>query len=172
MAVENAIGFKNGFNTERLTNFYRALWDCRTTFHNSFEALNDPDGRISKINNSLLTALKLDLPSLDELPSHSKATPPLDKSHTVGVFYVLAGSAMGARVIRNMALAQNAAFKSNYLDQLIATAGEQMKLLQKYFNTVGIDEDRLICGAKDAFDLILNSTKIGGQTEYRRFQET
>ena len=172
MAVENAIGFKNGFNTERLTNFYRALWDCRLTFHHSFEALNDSGGRISEINRSLLSALKLDLPSLDELPSHSEATPPLDKSHTVGVFYVLAGSAMGARVIRSMALAQNSAFKSNYLDQLMATASEQMKLLQRYFNASWLQEDQLISGAGDAFDLILTTVKIGGQTKHKRFQET
>ena len=131
--------------------FHQSLLKARIQFQNCFNHLEKTYNIETTFNSVLINSLKLDVNSSNKTiePSEFKNT-----SYAIGVFYVFAGSAMGARVLRNMALEHTPPIHSHYITKLIETSGSQMKILGTLLETNSIDESELITGAKEAFSTL------------------
>lgn len=148
IAVEKSFNFSDGISHLKLKIFHQSLLRARTQFQKCFHHLENIYSIKTTFNDALINSLKLDITTsnIKIETSNFKNT-----SYAVGVFYVFAGSAMGARVLRNMALEHTPPIHSNYIAKLIETSGAQMKILETLLAKDNLDESELIAGANEAF---------------------
>jgi heme oxygenase len=161
LAVENSFNFSEGISISKLETFHQSILRSRLKYQKSLHHLEETFNIKSTYNDDLISSLKSDLKSNNDIIDQLEVK---NTSHAIGVFYVFAGSAMGARVIRKMALEHDPPIQSHYITKLIETANSQMKILGLLLDDNEINEIDLINGANETFSTLTKYANI----EYKK----
>ncbi|WP_334058639.1 hypothetical protein [Polaribacter sp. P097] len=162
--VENAFNFSEGISNSKLEVFYKSILNSRIKYQKLFQEL-EKQLLLKTFNSSLISSLQKDLKDFDTDIETAKPNKELNSnSFAIGVFYVFAGSAMGARLLRKMALEHNPPIHSHYITELINTSKSQMKSLGCLLSNDNLIEKEVIEGANEAFSTINKYANL----EYKR----
>lgn len=159
-AVELAMDFKNGLTIGKLRLFLRSILYCRRSYQDGLLALEQAFSVNTLNNHVFLPALEEDAVRYNLEIDIPTPMPVNNQSFAIGVFYVFAGSAMGARVISKMAAEHNPPLQSAYLSALVKHSKQQLHELGHLLSLSELDETALINGANETFETLL-TCKLG-----------
>ena len=91
----------------------------------------------------------------------SNLNDPTNFNEQLGIFYVMAGSSAGAKILLNHAKVQNINAPFYYLNHLVATSKSQMTQLHDLITTQSYQEEKVLHAATAAFDLIYKIASYG-----------
>ena len=167
-AVERVFNFKEGINPHNSSLFHSTMLAARTYCAPHLENLESVFG-IQTYNQLLLQELSKDYSKknkahfLDNTLTTvmSNLNDPTNFNEQLGIFYVMAGSSAGAKILLNHAKVQNINAPFYYLNHLVATSKSQMTQLHDLITTQSYQEEKVLHAATAAFDLIYKIASYG-----------
>lgn len=161
IAVESIFNFREGINTRNISLFHGTMLAARSRCAAHLENL-DSDLSVQTHNRVLIQKLSEDssekdaLHFLDNGPDHvlRNLNNPKNFSEQLGVFYVMAGSSAGAKILLNQVKVQNMKAPFGYLNHLTQTSQSQMIQLNVLLNNHAYEEEKVMGSAWAVFDLI------------------
>lgn len=161
IAVEGIFNFENGLSENNLTLFHITLYRTRKICQPILNQL-EINHKIPTYNKELIQELEKDLVrtniKLNSTPVSNQLSnlPSENISVQAGVFYVFAGSSMGAKSLLSMAKKQSLILPLHYLNSLVDRAKHQMTTLNQLLTNEHLEELLLIESAQLTFNLIHN----------------
>jgi len=149
-SVEGFFNFREKVTYEKLLLFYESLMKTRFHYQLVLEKLEQEVG-VDTCNTSLLKSLKADIGGFILKP---KASPQFNLNAAIGIFYVLAGSSIGAKYILNVVRATWPDRDFHYLQKLQETSVDQLSVLEKLLAFPDLDTQKVIISASKTFDFI------------------
>ncbi|MDN5213011.1 hypothetical protein QQ020_13170 [Fulvivirgaceae bacterium BMA12] len=152
--VEEVFDLHTKLDEGKLIHLYRSLLITRSAFSIHLEHLEKTLG-IKTYNSSLIRELQKDIGRQTlEKPVVNDKLNATNLSVQIGIFYVLSGSSMGAKVILKKAQGLDLGSSFNYFHELVKTSDSQMSTLKKLLNRPDIVADKVIHSAHQTFDFI------------------
>lgn len=153
--IEVIFDLQSQVDEKKLAVLYTALLEARLHYKELLLQL-DRHAQIETANLQLVDCLRADLGYPHEDFS-VKQNAKFCLSESVGIFYVLAGSSMGAKVLLKMAQDELPDAPHHYLHTLSENSTSQMTTLKKLLKKGNLQPDQVITAALETFDFIHGS---------------
>lgn len=167
IAVEQVFNFSTKLNAENVHLFLHTMYETRCHYKAILESLEERCG-VATYHNNLLEALRKDLEGSDFHQPKEFNTSQInvnvndwDSSKALGVFYVLAGSSAGAKVILSMIKKFSIDSPLNYFNAMSASSKDQMATFHELLAKLNFVDDNVIKAAQETFDFIQNTASNG-----------
>jgi len=158
-AVESIFNFKDGIQSHNINLFHKTMLAARKYCYSHLKSLED-NLNVQTFNDQLIQELKKDAFKdegsvfLSPEPNLGHLSEPKNFNEQLGVFYVMAGSSAGAKILLTQVKKQNINAPFHYLTYLVNTSKLQMMLLNSLMTNQVYEQAKVLDSALAAFDLI------------------
>ena len=166
IAVEHVFNFKSGIHTENLHLFLHTMLATRFHYQSILAGLEKRFG-LDTHNSYFLELLRKDLGVFESNVAKEinvkelNESANIDISKALGIFYVLAGSSAGAKVILSMVKKSSIDCPLQYFNAMSTSSKNQMAIFHELLDKCDYIDHQVIESAQQTFDFIQNIASNG-----------